>query len=161
IIKLLDLAPATANILRDGHVTTVPAGQVVEGDTIVVRPGDKVPLDAEVLSGSSSLDQSWLTGESRLVEKRAGDEILARTMNGQGSLTARVTRPAGRTARDQVVALVRRAQESKTEVQRLADRVVGWFVPVVLVIAAVTLLAWGLAGHWNEALASMVSVLVV
>jgi cation transport ATPase len=132
------------------------------GETIVVRPGEKVPLDARVVSGTSSVDQSWLTGESIPVQRQAGDEILAGTLNGQGSLTAEVLRAAGQTALDQVIELVRRAQESKTDLGRLADRVVVWFVPAVLAIAAASLLVWGLAaGNWPMAIEAAVAVLVV
>ena len=132
------------------------------GETIVVRPGEKVPLDARVVSGASSVDQSWLTGESIPVQKQPGDEILAGTLNGQGSLTAEVLRAAGQTALDQVIELVRRAQESKTDLGRLADQVVAWFVPAVLAIAAISLLAWGLvAGNWTMAVEATVAVLVV
>jgi Cu+-exporting ATPase len=162
IQKLLDLTPPVANVQRDGQFVPVPPNQVSVGETVLVRPGEKVPLDAEVLSGQSSVDQSWLTGESVPVDKGPGNEILAGTINGQGSLEARVVRPAGKTALAQVVELVRRAQESKTEIQRLADRVVAWFVPFVLVVAFITLLAWGLAGsRWGEGLAATVAVLVV
>ncbi len=162
IRRLLDLTSPEASVLRDEKPQRVPVRAVMVGETIVVRPGEKVPLDAEVLSGSSSVDQSWLTGESIPVEKRPGDEILAGTINGQGGLTARVLRPAGQTALAQVIELVRRAQESKTEVGRLADRVVAWFVPAVLLVAAAALLGWGLlAGDWSLALSSAVAVLVV
>lgn len=162
IRKLLELTPAVANVERDGHVLSVPPSEVSQGETIVVRPGDKIPLDARVTSGTSSVDESWLTGESIPRDKSPGDEILAGTINGQGSLTAEVLRPAGRTALAQVIELVRRAQESKTEIQRLADQVVSWFVPAVLVVAALTLVVWGLAaGQWFEGVAAMVAVLVV
>ena len=162
IRKLLDLAPPVANVERDGRVVTVPPAEVAIGETLIVRPGEKVPLDAEVLSGNSSLDESWLTGESIPVDKTAGDKILAGTINGQGSLTARVTQTVGKTALAQVVELVRRAQESKTEVQRLADQVVSWFVPIVLAIALATFLVWGIAaGQWLTGLAATVAVLVV
>jgi P-type Cu+ transporter len=161
IQKLLDLAPPVANVQRDGRVMSVPPSQVRVGETIVVRPGEKVPLDARVISGSSSLDESWLTGESMPVEKSAGSEILAGTINGQGALSAQVLRPAGQTALAQVVELVRQAQESKTEVQRVADRVVAWFVPAVLAIAGITLVVWGIAGDWYLGLECMVAVLVV
>jgi Cu+-exporting ATPase len=162
IRKLLDLAPPEATVRRAGQLVTVSPQQVQVDEVLIVRPGEKVPLDAEVTSGSSSVDESWLTGESLPVDKTVGSQILAGTVNGQGSLTARVLRPAGKTALDQVVELVRRAQESKTEIQRLADRVVSWFVPVVLVIAAVTLIAWGVAaGDWFGGLGAMIAVLVV
>ncbi len=136
--------------------------EVAIGETMVVRPGEKVPLDAEVLSGNSSMDESWLTGESIPVEKGPGDKVLAGTINGQGSLTRGSTQTVGKTALAQVVELVRSAQESKTEVQRLADQVVSWFVPVVLGIAAITFLVWGFAaGAWLTGLAATVAVLVV
>ncbi len=162
IRRLLDLSPAEATVLRDGEPRRVPVRAVLPGETIVVRPGEKVPLDAEVLSGSSSVDESWLTGESVPVEKSEGDAILAGTVNGGGSLTAQVTGAAGQTALARVIYLVRRAQESKTEAGRLADRVVAWFVPAVLGVALVALVAWGLAGGtWSFGLVAAVAVLVV
>jgi len=162
IRKLLDLTSPEATVVRDDAPRRVPLRAVMAGETILVRPGEKVPLDAEVVSGTSSVDQSWLTGESIPVEKQPGDEILAGTINGQGGLTATVLRPAGQTALAQVIELVRKAQESKPRIGRLADRVVAWFVPAVLLIAISALLAWGLlAGDWALALASMVAVLVV
>jgi Cu+-exporting ATPase len=162
IRKLVDLAPQRATVIRGEQHVEVPIAEVSVGETIVVQPGDRVPLDAKVVSGNSSLDESWLTGESLPVEKGPGDEILAGTINAAAALVAHVTRSAGSTALAQVVDLVRRAQESKTDVQRLADRVVGWFVPVVLLIAAATLLAWGLiADDWPMGVGAMVAVLVV
>ncbi len=162
IRKLLDLAPSLANVERQGQIVTIPPSQVAIGETMVVRPGEKVPLDAEVLTGQSSLDESWLTGESIPADKGPGQRILAGTINGQGALTARVVHTVGETALAQVVLLVRHAQESKTEIQRLADRVVAWFVPVVLVVAGFTLLAWGLfANDWWTGLSATVAVLVV
>lgn len=162
IRRLLDLAPPEATVLRDDQPRRVPVRAVMVGETVLVRPGEKVPLDGQVVSGYSAVDQSWLTGESLPVDKQPGDEILAGTINGSGALSARVLRPAGRTALAQVIALVRRAQESKTEVGRLADRVVSWFVPGVLTVALIALAAWGpLAGDWATALAATVAVLVV
>ena len=162
IRRLLDLSPEEAVVLRDEQPITMAVGVVMVDDTILVRPGARVPLDAEVLTGSSNVDQSWLTGESIPVEKQAGDEILAGTINGEGSLTARVVRPAGQSALSRVVQLVRHAQESKTEVGRLADKVVGWFVPGVLLIALATLFAWGLLGSdWAIGFTCTVAVLVV
>jgi Cu+-exporting ATPase len=162
IRKLLDLVPPMADVERGGRLVSVPPAEVAVGESLVVRPGERVPLDALVFSGTSNVDESWLTGESMPVEKGPGIEILAGTINGEGSLTARVLRPAGRTALAQVIELVRRAQESKTEIQRLADRVVSWFVPAVLVVAAVALLAWGVLGsNWSEGISAMAAVLVV
>jgi Cu+-exporting ATPase len=162
IRKLLDLAPPVAYVERQGQIVAVPPAAVSVGETLVVRPGETVPLDAVVLSGQSSLDEAWLTGESLPVDKKAGSQILAGTINGPGALTARALQPAGQTALAKVVDLVRRAQESKTQIQRLADRVVAWFVPAVLVAALLTLVVWGgLAGDWTRGLASMIAVLVV
>ena len=162
IRKLLDLAPAEANAVRDGRTQSVAVDEVVVGETILVRPGEKVPLDGQVLSGSSAVDQSWLTGESIPVDKQSDDEVLAGTLNGQGALTIRVTRSADQTALAQVIELVRHAQESKTEVGRLANRVVAWFVPAVLLLAGVTFLAWATLGDdWPAAFSSTIAVLVV
>jgi P-type Cu+ transporter len=162
IRKLLDLAPPVAHVERAGSIVAVSPAEVSVGETIVVPPGEKVPLDAEVITGHSSVDESWLTGESMPVAKRPKSRILAGTINGQGSLSARVLQGAGQTALAQVVDLVRRAQESKTEVQRLADRVVSWFVPLVMLTALITLLSWGLGGDdWAGGIGAMVAVLVV
>lgn len=162
IRRLLDLRPAVASVLHDDAVETVPVDAVTAGQMILIRPGEKVPLDAQVSSGASAVDQSWLTGESMPVEKHPGDEILAGTINLDGALKARVVRAAGQTTLAQVIELVRRAQESKPRLGRLADRVVAWFVPGVLLVAAIALLTWGIvAGDWATALRCCVAVLVV
>jgi Cu+-exporting ATPase len=161
IRKLIELAPTDATIVVDGKQRTVPVGEVEVGATLVVKPGDRLPLDGLVLTGSSSIDQAWLTGESTPVEKRPGDEVFAGTINGNGSLTARVTRPAGHTTLARTIDLVRHAQESKPKIQRLADRVVGVFVPVVLVAAAATFASWAMAGDWPTAVSAFTAVLVV
>ncbi|MCH8042522.1 MAG: copper-translocating P-type ATPase [Planctomycetes bacterium] len=162
IRKLLDLSPPEATVERDGKPKTVPLAEVGPGDVILVRPGDQVPLDAKVIEGTSQVDQSWLTGEPLPVERTDGDEILAGTINISGSLRAKVTRATGQTALAQVIELVRRAQESKADIQRLADRVVTWFVPAVLTVAVITQLAWGLAAsNWIGGLSAAVAVLVV
>lgn len=146
IHQLLDLAPAVASVQRDGAHVPLPVEQVVVGDLIVVRPGDKIPLDAVVIEGQSESDESWLTGESLPQAKSTGSKIYAGTINGPGALTARVLHSSTATALAQVVELVERAQESKADVQRLADRVVSWFVPIVLLLAALTFFGWWLVG---------------
>ena len=162
ILRLMDMAVPTATVLRDDVAVTVDAADVATGETLVIRPGGRIALDAEVTSGQSEVDESWFTGESLPVDKQPGDALLAGTVNGSGGLNARVTRVAGTTALDQVVELVRRAQESKADIQRLADRVVAYFVPAVLSIALVTLLAWTmLAGDAATGLSAAVAVLVV
>jgi Cu+-exporting ATPase len=161
IRRLLDMTPPEAVVIRDGEQLSIALNQVRLGETILVRPGDKVPLDAEVIDGVSALDESWLTGESLPVEKAVGDTIRAGTINGNGSLTARVQHIAGESALDEVVRLVRKAQESKTDVERLADRVVRWFVPAVIGIAMAALVAWGpLVGDWSMGLMAAIAVLV-
>ena len=162
IRKLLALAPATATVLRDGLPASVALAEVGMGETLLVRPGDRVPLDATVTRGTSSVDQAWLTGEPLAVDKQPGDDIFAGTINGTGALEARVTHTAGDTALARVVELVRRAQESKAPIERLADRVVSWFVPAVLLVALLTVLGWSLIGvDFAQGLSAAVAVLVV
>lgn len=162
IRRLLELTPAEAIVLGNQGPVTVPLTAVARGETILIRPGDRIPLDAEVTSGHSALNEAWLTGESLPVEKHPGDRILAGSVNGQGSLEARVIHGAGSTALDKVIELVRHAQESKAGVQRLADRVVAWFVPAVLLIAITTLVAWILlAADPRMGLVCAVAVLIV
>jgi Cu+-exporting ATPase len=159
--RLIELTPTEATLLVDGRPKRMPIGEVEIGATLLVRPGDRIPLDGLVLNGVSAVDQAWLTGESVPVEKQAGDDVLAASMNGDGSLTVRVTRRAGHTALAQTIELMRRAQESKPQIQRIADRVVGWFVPFVLAAAAATFAAWGFAGDWGTAVSAATAVLVV
>jgi len=162
IERLLRLAPDEANVVFDGQPRRVAVAGVLTGDIIVIRPGEKVPLDAVVQSGSSSVNEAWLTGEAMPVDKQPGDTIYAGTINGAGALTAQVAHPAGKTALAQVVELVRRAQESRTEIGRVADSVVAWFVPIVLGLAALSLVAWvATAGDWAAAISAAVAVLVV
>ena len=162
IARLATLSPRVANVVRDESVETVSIERVDVGDLLLIKPGDRVPLDAEVVEGQTSVDESWLTGESMPISKWAGDTVLAGTIIGGRSIKVRVTKPAGETALDHVVELVRRAQESRPAVQRVADRVVAWFVPIVLLIALVTLLGWGFAtAEWSTALLRTIAVLVV
>jgi Cu+-exporting ATPase len=162
IRRLLDLTPPTARVVRGGAPTDMPLGNVTLDEEIIIHPGEKVPLDATVVSGRSTVNEAWLTGESMPIEKQPGSDIFAGTINGDGALTARVTHLSGDTALAQVIRLVEAAQASKANIERLADVVVAWFVPVVLVIAAVTLLAWGVLAHdWTTGVVCAVAVLVV
>jgi len=158
--RLVEMAPLEATVLRDGQPEVVPLETVQPGQTILIRPGEKIPLDAQVLTGISAADESWLTGEALPVPKQPGDILLAGTINGSGMMTACVLRPAGQTALAQVIELVRHAQESKPPLSRLADQVVAWFVPAVLVLAVGVFGAWAAAGNWTMALRATVAVLV-
>ncbi len=142
IKTLMGLAAKTARVVRGGVETDVPVEEVVIGDVVVVRPGEKVPVDGLVLEGTSAVDESMLTGESIPVEKRAGDSVIGATMNKLGSFRFRATRVGADTALAQIVKLVEDAQGSKAPVQRFADRISAVFVPAVIGAALLTFLAW-------------------
>ncbi|MGB5133409.1 MAG: heavy metal translocating P-type ATPase [Steroidobacteraceae bacterium] len=165
IKALLRLAPPTARRIRaDGSDEEVPVGIVQAGDRLRVRPGDKVPVDGEVLEGYSSVDESLLTGESLPVEKKQGDRLIGGTLNANGSLVMRAERVGAETVLAQIVQLVAQAQRTRAPMQRLADRVAYWFVLVVLAIALATFLAWGWFGpepSWTYAVLNAVAVLII
>ncbi|WP_202921889.1 heavy metal translocating P-type ATPase [Anatilimnocola aggregata] len=162
IYQLMDLTPRVANIRRGIQVVKLSLDKVQLRDVLVIRPGERVPLDGQVISGHSDLNEAWLTGEALPVEKQAGDNVFAGTLNGSGSLEATVTKLADDTLLAQTIELVRHAQSSKASVQQLADRVVQWFVPAVLLIATATFIAWlVVSGGWQLALLHAVAVLVV
>jgi Cu+-exporting ATPase len=142
IKKLMGLAAKTARVLRGGVETDIPVEEVLVGDTVVVRPGEKVPVDGIVLEGSSAVDESMLTGESIPVEKREGDTVIGATLNKLGSFRFRATKVGKDTALAQIVKLVEDAQGSKAPVQRFADRISAVFVPVVVGLAVLTFLVW-------------------
>ena len=146
IKALMGLQSKTARVLRDGAEVDVPVEQVVVGDLVRVRPGEKVPVDGVMVEGRSALDESMLTGESLPVEKSIGDEVIGATLNKTGSFVFRVARVGADTALAQIVRLVEDAQGSKAPMQRLADQVTGVFVPIVLVIAALTGAGWFIFG---------------
>lgn len=159
---LMRLQPKQAYIERDGELVAVPADTLRPGDLFVVRPGDAVPVDGEVASGASSLNEAMLTGESMPVDKTAGDKVFAATLNGAGVLRCRATGVGAHTLLAGIIRMVEQAQGSKAPVQRLADRISAIFVPVVVVIAAVTFAVWWLvAGDFSQALISAVAVLVI
>jgi Cu+-exporting ATPase len=144
---LLGLAPNTARILRDdGQEEDIALDQVVAGDILRVRPGEKIPVDGVVTSGTSAVDESMVTGESMPVEKAGGDVVIGATVNGTGSLLMRAEKVGADTLLAQIVNMVSEAQRSRAPIQRLADIVAGYFVPAVVIIAIVTMLVWGLVG---------------
>jgi Cu+-exporting ATPase len=162
IRRLLQLQPPTARVLRDGQPVDVPVSLVVVGDLVQVRPGEKIPVDGEVSEGSSWVEESMLTGEPTPVAKAAGDAVIGASMNRSGSFTFRVSRVGANTVLAQIVELVRQAQSSRTQVQRLADQVVGWFVPVVIALAIAAFVVWFLiSGNPVLAMLFLVSVLVI
>ncbi len=162
IRALESLRPTTAIVRRDGVDKEVPIADVRHGDIFIVRPGDRVPVDGVILDGSSHLDQSLLTGESLPVSKTGGDALTAGAVNADGVLVAQATAVGGETMLSQIIKMVEDAQAVKAPIQRLVDRVSAFFVPVVLAIAALTFVGWGLAsGDWQQALLNAVAVMVI
>jgi Cu+-exporting ATPase len=162
IRRLLQLQPPTARVLREGQPIEIPVSQVVVGDLVQVRPGEKIPTDGVVSEGRSWVEEAMLTGEPTAVAKAAGDSVIGASMNRSGSFCFRVSRVGGDTVLAQIVELVRQAQSSRTRVQRLADQVVGWFVPVVIALAVTAFVVWFLiSGNPVLAMLFLVSVLVI
>lgn len=162
ITRLMDLAPKTAAVLRDGKEIEIPVEDVVVGDLIVVRPGGRIPVDGEVVEGRSSVDESALTGESLPVEKGPGDKVAAAAINKSGSFTFKALRVGEDTTLAQMIRLVEEASSSKAPIAKLADQVAGVFVPVVIVIAVITAIVWLIAtGDGTRALTAAVAVLVI
>lgn len=162
---LLDLAPKMARIIRaDGSESDIPISEVQHGDLLRVRPGEKVPVDGVVAEGKSSVDQSMLTGESMPVEKNPGDKVTGATLNGTGGFTMLAERIGSETMLAQIVEMVSKAQRTRAPIQRLADKVSGYFVPVVIVVAVLTALAWWLWGPEPKlayAIVNAVAVLII
>jgi Cu+-exporting ATPase len=162
IRALAALRPDTARVRRDGQEVTVPLGSVRVGDEVVVRPGERIPVDAVVIDGSSHVDESMLTGESVPVPKGPGDKLTGGAINFEGLLVARTVAVGAETVLARIIRMVEHAQAAKAPIQRLVDQVSAVFVPVVLGIALVTLLGWGLfAADWETALLNAVAVLVI
>ncbi|MDE6922985.1 MAG: heavy metal translocating P-type ATPase [Oscillospiraceae bacterium] len=162
IARLMDLTPKTASVLRDGREVEVPVEQVQAGDLVLVRPGGSAPVDGVVVEGASTVDESALTGESIPVDKGPGDTVISASINQSGVLTLRATRVGEDTTLAQMIRLVDEAASSKAPIAKLADKVAGVFVPVVMVIALVTAVVWMLAtGSIERALTSGVAVLVI
>src|SRR5712692_1826530 len=176
IKKLIGLQARTAHVLRAGNEVELPIEQVQVGDELLVRPGEKIPVDGAVLSGSSSVDESMITGESIPVEKVEGEPLIGATMNQRGLLHMRATKVGADTVLASIIRMVEQAQGSKAPIQRLADTISSIFVPVVLVIAVLTFIGWAIIGHltvastagmvaatnpWIIAIVAAVAVLVV
>ena len=162
IEALVRLQPRTARVERDGQLLELDAALLIPGDIFIVRPGESLPVDGEVIDGASSVNEAMLTGESMPVAKRAGDQVFAATANGEGMLRCRATGVGEHTLLAGIIRMVAEAQGSKAPVQRLADRISAIFVPVVCVIALLTFAAWWVVGSaFSDALVNAVAVLVI
>ena len=160
--SLMNLAPKTATVIRDGKEITVPAQEILQGEEFAVRPGESIPVDGVVLEGSSAVNESALTGESIPVDKAEGDRVSAATINQSGYIRCRATRVGQDTTLSQIIKMVSDAAATKAPIAKVADRVSGVFVPVVMAIALVTLIVWLLLGRdFGYALARSISVLVI
>ena len=161
--KLIGLQPKTARIIRDGVESDIAIKSVVSGDVIMVRPGEKIPVDGKVIAGHSTVDESMLTGESLPVQKQQGDNVIGATLNKQGLLKITATKVGRETALAQIIRLVQEAQGSKAPIQHLADQVAGIFVPTIIAIAILTLLVWwlGVGADFTTGMIRMVAVLVI
>ena len=162
IRKLMGLQAKDARVIRDGREIDVPIGEVQIDDIILVRPGEKIPVDGEIVSGNSTIDEAMVTGESIPVQKQPGDEVIGATINKTGSFKFKATRVGRDTVLAQIVQLVQDAQGSKAPIQRLADQVTGWFVPAVIAIAITTFVLWFIVmGNISLAMITTVGVLII
>ncbi|MDC7699746.1 heavy metal translocating P-type ATPase [Vogesella indigofera] len=159
--RLLDLKPATAHVLRDGQEVEIPAGSIMVGETVVVKPGEKIATDGEVISGHSTVDESMLTGESMPVEKQPGHTVIGGTLNRAGVFSFRATRIGADTALAQIIRMVEEAQSSTAHIQRLADEVTRYFVPAVISVAVLAFVGWWLAGDFPQGLLAFIAVLII
>nr|WP_081603091.1 heavy metal translocating P-type ATPase [Fortiea contorta] len=162
IRKLIGLQARDARVIRNGQEIDVPIQEVQIGDVILVRPGEKIPVDGEVVEGASNVDEAMVTGESLPVKKQPGDEVIGATINKTGSFKFRATRVGKDTFLSQIVKMVQQAQGSKAPIQRLADQVTGWFVPAVIAIAIAAFVIWfNVMGNLTLALITTVGVLII
>lgn len=162
IKSLMDLAPKTAHVVRDGVEVTIAADEVMQGDTFIVRPGESIPVDGEVLEGESAVDESALTGESLPVDKSVGMRVSAATLNQNGALTCRATRVGKDTTLQQIIDMVENAVATKAPIAQIADKVSGVFVPIVITLAVITGIIWLATGAGvGKALSYAISVLVI
>src|SRR3989339_1681778 len=146
IKKLMGLQPKTARIIKNNTILDVPIEQVVKGDIVLVRPGEKIPVDGEITKGNSSIDESMISGESIPVEKNIGDKVVGATINKHGSFEFKATKVGSETALAQIIRLIEEAQGSKAPIQAFADKVSAWFVPFVLIAATLTFIVWYFLG---------------
>jgi Cu+-exporting ATPase len=162
IRTLLQLKPESATVVKEGIERAISADEVQVGDIVIVRPGEKIPVDGVVVKGHSAVDESLLTGEAMPVDKQPGDEVIGATINRDGLLTLKATKVGADTTLAQIVRLVDTAQTSKAPIQRFADRAASYFVPSVIAAALLTFVAWTLLGlPFNEALLPTIAVLVI
>ncbi|WP_238457417.1 heavy metal translocating P-type ATPase [Alkalihalophilus pseudofirmus] len=164
IQKLLGLQAKTARVIRNEEEVEIPAEEVIVGDVVIIKPGEKVPVDGELIEGRSAIDESMITGESIPVDKSVGDPVIGATINKNGSIKVKATKVGRDTALSQIVKVVEEAQGSKADIQRLVDKVSGIFVPVVVAIAIATFLIWYFIvapGDLRQALIPMISILVI
>jgi Cu+-exporting ATPase len=162
IRKLMGLQAKNARVIRNGKELDIPIEEVILEDIIVVRPGEKIPVDGEIVEGSSSIDEAMVTGESVAVKKQPKDEVIGSTINQTGSFKFRATRVGKDTVLAQIVKMVQQAQGSKAPIQKLADRITGWFVPVVMAIAILTFVIWfNVMGNITLAMITTVGVLII
>lgn len=164
IKKLMDLQAKTAIVVRDGKEIEIPLEEVVVGDVIYVKPGERVPVDGEIIDGRSAFDESMITGESVPVDKAAGDTVIGSTINKNGFIKMKATKIGKDTALAQIIKVVEQAQGSKAPIQRLADKISGIFVPIVVGLAVITFIIWFVwvsPGNFAEALEKLIAVLVI
>src|SRR5258708_6808508 len=161
IEKLLSLQAKSALVVRDGKEVHIPVTEVLVGDVIIVKPGEKIPVDGKIISGSGAIDESMITGESMPVAKIVGDSVIGATINTDGSIKFTATRVGNDTMLSQIVTMVENAQGSKAPIEAVADKASGVFVPVVLILAVITFFVWAISGHISLGFVSMVGVLVI
>nr|WP_259658886.1 heavy metal translocating P-type ATPase [Burkholderia pseudomallei] len=159
--RLLDLKPAVAHVIRDGNEVEIPAENIMVSEFVVVRPGEKIPTDGTVTEGRSSVDESMLTGESMPVDKVPGAAVIGGTLNRSGVFTFRATRIGADTALAQIIKMVEDAQASSAQIQRLADKVTGYFVPAVVAVALIAFIGWALVGNFPQGLLAFIAVLII
>ncbi|ANV85203.1 copper-translocating P-type ATPase [Picosynechococcus sp. PCC 7003] len=161
IRELMGLQVKTARVLWGEGTFDIPVEEVQVGDRLLIRPGEKIPVDGEILEGDSTLDEALVTGESLPVEKTVGDRVIGSTLNKTGRLILKATHVGEDTVLAQIIRLVQEAQGSKAPIQKLADQVTAWFVPAVLMIALITFSIWAIAGNLSLAITTLVSVLII